>query len=195
MRRQVSQAVAFVVFTAAALWIIRWWETQTGWRDPSFWFGGSFVALAWVIVLNEFADVCLKLPNFYHRLRPCEADGRLYRDLGVRLFKRFVVDGDYMNRSKRAKNPAYRVVRTRSDAVEREHFSRTTELAHLLHLLLLLPAIALSIRTGRPWFAAATTLLLVGFDLYPILLQRYNRARVSRLSGHARPTIRAMRAE
>jgi hypothetical protein len=194
LRRRATKAVEFVAVTAAVIWVLLWWETQTGWGTPDFWFGTSFLALGWVIVLGEFGGIYLKLPDSYHRLQQFEADGRLYRRLGVRVIKRFVVDGDYMNRSKRARTPGYRIVRTRSDAFGRERRSRTTEVAHLLHLLLLLPAIALATRAGRHWFAAGTILLLTGFDLYPILLQRYNRARVQRLSRQPCPRAQTVSA-
>jgi hypothetical protein len=186
--------MGFVAITVATIGFFAWWNMQTGWHVPDFWFGASFLALGWVICLSELLHINVKLPNFYHRLRPLEADGSLYRSLGVRFFKRFVVDGDYMNRAKRAKRPGYCVIRTRSDALEREQLSRTTETAHLFHLLLLIPAIVLAERAGRLIFAAAMTALLIGFDLYPVLLQRYNRARVRRIVSRTHGRVQSARS-
>jgi hypothetical protein len=162
-----------------------WWATQTGWLSPDFWLGVSFVVLAWDLVLGDNWQVRVRFPGCYYRLRGFEADGRVYRDIGIRQFKRFVLDGDYMNRWKRARTPAYRLIHTRCDALAWEERARAAETAHGLHLLLLCPCIALSVSTARPSFAAGALALLIGFDLYPVFLQRYNRARIARLRTSA----------
>lgn len=178
-----ARVTAGIGVTLGVLLFALWWAGQTGWATPDFWLGASFLGLGWAVVLDEMLRFRVRFPNAYHRLRAFEADGRLYRRMGVHVFKRFVVNGDYMNRIKRAHRPAYRLIRSRTDAMGWEQHSRTTEAAHMMHLLLLAPALAFAMRAGRVSFAAWTLVLLIGFDLYPVLLQRYNRARVARLSG------------
>jgi len=165
-----------------------WWATQTGWLSPEFWLGFSFVTLGWVVVLADILHFRFRFPDPYHRLRVFEADGSVYRGIGIRVFKRFVVNGDYMNRWKRSREPDYRLIHTRSDAVTWEHLSRATEAAHALHLLVLCPAIVLALHARRLAFAAGVLALLIGFDLYPVLLQRYNRSRISKISTTELPT-------
>jgi hypothetical protein len=167
--------------TIAAVWFTVAWAGKIGWSSPEFWLGTSFVWLSWFVILNDVFTVRLRFPAAYYRLRQFEHDGRLYRKLGVRAFRRFVINGDHMNRMKRVHQPSFRFIRTSVDAENWSRYSRAAETYHALHLLLLSPAVAFAASSHRNISVGGLLILLCVFDVYPIFLQRYNRSRIERL--------------
>lgn len=121
------------------------------------------------------------LPESYYRIKRFESSGRLYKTLGIRFFKRFVPNGDYVNRMIRGSEAGYRVVRDERSIVRFEALTRTAEKCHLVSLLLILPSTAYALLLG--WYGLALWLLLpnIPLHLYPVLLQRYTRGRIQRL--------------
>ena len=116
------------------------------------------------------------LPSSYYRIRSFEQSGRFYEALGVRAFRYLVPDGDLANRWRR--QPAFRVIANRRFAAA---FVRRTELSEKSHLvLLLMGALSTVFAWQIGWRGWALYLgggnVLV--NLYPVLLQRYTRARL-----------------
>jgi len=111
----------------------------------------------------------------YYRPRPFEASREFYARLGVRFFRRFVPLGDCANRLTRRAVPDYRVVRSPADVAKAEQFGRFSERVHTTFLVFLLP----------PTFWGLAQLILFNglFNLYPVLLQRYTRARLETLAN------------
>ena len=58
--------------------------------------------------------LALFLPACYYRPRPFEQSGRIYESLGVRWFKRWTPDGDYVILHIRRSLPDYQVIPGRS---------------------------------------------------------------------------------
>lgn len=118
------------------------------------------------------------LPPSYYRVRPFEQSGRLYEALGVRLFRYFVPDGDLSNRWRRRREPNHRIIANRRAA---EAFVRRTELSEKSHLVLLSMGIlsaAFALQLGWRGWALYLGVGNVLVNLYPVLLQRYTRARL-----------------
>jgi hypothetical protein len=116
------------------------------------------------------------LPRSYFRPRAF-ARGRLYPALGVRVFRTFATDGDLINRRLRRLDPGYRAVRDR-DALA-THIAGTTlnERWHTSWLLLGIITAVSAVATQQYWWAIVVTLFNVAFNLYPVMHQRYKRAR------------------
>lgn len=133
------------------------------------------------------------LPERYYRIRAFESGGRVYEWLGIRLFKRFVPDGDYVNRLVRRSDPGYRLVRDADSLVRFEARTRLAEKCHVAGLWLALPCAAYALLLGWDGFALWLLLPNVPLHLYPVLLQRYTRARIQRVL--ARGGRKAFRAE
>ena len=94
-----------------------------------------------------------------------------------------MVNGDIMNSWIRRSVPGYRCVTGRKSI---QAFGRQTcdsERGHLLMLFAALPAIAYALSTGRFKFALYFLTLNIVLNVYPILLQRYTRARIVRILG------------
>ena len=119
------------------------------------------------------------LPRGYFRPRSFER-GRFYPRLGLRLFRHVAPDGDFINGRLRRADPSYRVVRNR--AALREHIAGTysNERWHLAFFLAGSFTAVFAARIGEPVFAALIAILNVAFNLYPVMHQRYKRARLRR---------------
>ena len=122
------------------------------------------------------------LPSSYDHIRDFERSGRLYEMLGVRWFRKFVPDGDLANRWRRRREPGFRLITGRASAEAHRLRYIASERSHLVLLLagLATCAYAWSIGwDGWAWYLFAAN---VPVHLYPILLQRYTRARITRLT-------------
>ena len=118
------------------------------------------------------------LPHSYFRTRSFEKSGRLYEALGVRLFRWFVPDGDLSNRWQRRRQPNFRIVKNRRLAAAFVQRTEQSEKAHLVLLLMGILSAAFAWQIGwRGWavYLGAGNVLV---NLYPVLLQRYTRARI-----------------
>ena len=113
------------------------------------------------------------LPPRYHRLRPIEIDGRLYRDLGVVTFKWLLFKSGVENL-----NFSARLSHGRSGLVGLERGIREAETDHAITLLVM--AVMTLYAAVHAWWALTSWLLLanVVVNVYPIMLQRHNRARL-----------------
>jgi hypothetical protein len=110
-----------------------------------------------------------------------ERDGRFYERLGIRWFKRFATQGDFWNKLRRNSNPGFRNVKDFRSAIEWEARTRTNEFRHFCSLAVGMAIMTwLYLRGEYAWLAAVFFAVLV-WDIYPIMLQRYNRARIWRI--------------
>ena len=104
--------------------------------------------------------------------------GRLYPALGLRLFRTIATDGDWINGRLRRLDPNYRVVRDRRG--RDEHIAGTIigERWHTSWLLLGLMTAGSAVATRQYGWAIAVTIFNAAFNLYPVMHQRYKRARL-----------------
>jgi len=145
-----------------------------------------------VLVFAASVAACLAiacLPSSYYRVFKFERTGRLYEALGVRLFRNLVPDGDLANRWRRRREPNFRVIRNRGLATA---FVRRTELSERSHLVLLgmgVLSAAFALAIGWRGWAIYITVGNVLVHVYPVLLQRYTRSRIERISSRDRRSI------
>jgi hypothetical protein len=131
---------------------------------------GFSMTLVWLIrhaVPFAFSDR-------YYRLRPFEIDGRLYRRLGVVTFKWLLFKSRVELLNFSAKLP-----RGRTGLQDLERGIREAETDHAIALLVMLVIAIQAASNG--WWALLSWLLLTNVvaNVYPIMLQRHNRARLS----------------
>lgn len=122
-----------------------------------------------------------RAPLTYYRIREAERALRLYRCLGIPQFKRWMLDGDYLNAELRKAAPYHRVVSAHRRGV-RAYAERTVQIErpHLEWLLVSLPFVAFTLLTHQWSYALYFFLLTLVTNLWPIFLQRFNRARCER---------------
>lgn len=121
----------------------------------------------------------LALPRAYFQSRSFER-GNFYPRLGVKRFRRVAPDGDWINRKLQTIDPDYRAIRNRNELKKHIAGTYTNERAHLVLFLTGIFTVAYSVSLHE---LALPAILMVGnvvFNLYPIMHQRYKRARLRR---------------
>jgi hypothetical protein len=132
-----------------------------------------------LVVATLLCVVPFLLPVRFFRPRAFER-GRFYRRLGVRAFRYLAPDGDWVGRRVRRLDPTYRAVGGRADV--RAHIAGTyaNERWHLAFFIGGLFTQVFALASGQVGWALLLTLTNVAFNLYPVLHQRYKRARARR---------------
>lgn len=124
------------------------------------------------------------LLEFWFTPKPFERSGALYERLGVRRFKRFVPFGDHTNRLLRVLfAPGFRIV---SGAESARAWVLFTVLAEGFHVLLFALFVAFTVPNlllGEYARAAWELLANLLVNVYPAMVQRYNRIRLLRAFG------------
>ena len=171
---------------AAALTVLIGWYTlelaqDFGLNNPAFWAWSWFAWLGWLVVVVQVLHIRLDLGERFCRPKPFEKNGYLYERLGVRHFKKFTVNGEYMNRIVRFYKPNFKVIR---DVASMKHWlsvTRSKEAGHIVHFVMTLPALGYLLMRGYYLSAGCLIVLNILFDLYPVMIQRYNRFRIQRI--------------
>ena len=167
--------VAALTFAFGALLIFL--ARACGPRSAGFAFLLVWLSMCWVtLVLAAFP---LRLPAAYYELRPGERDGRRYEKIGVLVAKRILRRGPL-----RIFNPKLHLpsIRDAHGLAKLDAAMRSAETNHLIMFLVVMLVIAHAIVRGW-WDAAAWTLLFnILINVYPVMLQRYNRGRLASLA-------------
>jgi len=167
--------VAAIVGLSAV--VICWFERSIGFRSAVFAFELHFV----LMTAAFFADRLLAPELDSRRFDVSEREVRIYRRLGVVAFMRILraVGWTAALRDRRVFDG------TRATLASYERATRHGENAHLWLFVLVLAPIAWALARG--WWDAALWLgsMNVVFHLYPILLQRLQRARLRALLDRA----------
>lgn len=124
------------------------------------------------------------LPVDYFMLPRVEADGRIYAALGVRRFHNIVAYGGPMVRLMRRIEPESYARLKRSTMAGRERRTRKTEKIHWVLLLGTIPPAVWAVMQRELWFAVYLLAANIPMNTYPILLQRYTRARLERIKAY-----------
>jgi hypothetical protein len=171
-----------VVCAAWVVPLLKFWAMVWGLFRPFDYAGGDVAPRPWAFAAG--CIVCAAvwwLPVSYYRIRRFERDGRVYELLGVRLFRMLVPNGDLVNRWRRRQDPRFRVIT--NDASAEAFLGRTIvgEKTHLVSFVIGVASSSFAWQIG--WLGWAIYLFgaNVLFNVYPILLQRYTRARIGRL--------------
>lgn len=137
--------------------------------------GGAVLVYGLSMTLVWFTRhlVPFTFPAWYYRLRPFEIDGRPYRRLGVVTFKWLLIKSriEFLNVSARLSHG-------RTGLVGFAQGIRHAETDHGIALLVMSVVTIHAAMNG--WWAFAGWLLLTNVvaNVYPMMLQRYNRARL-----------------
>ena len=168
----VPAVIVLVVVMVGVLALACWWL-----GPDSGWFALVVVwwPMVWVGTMSRV--VRIRLPERYHRLRPFERDGRVYELVGVRVAKAALRRGPLA-----MFNPDLHLP-TDPTPERIEHLAqrmRDAEASHAVLFLATLPVVVHAAARGW-WLAASATLVFdVLMNGYPVVLQRYNRARLAR---------------
>jgi hypothetical protein len=179
VRRFIASALAF---SYGYILFILWFNplvtlsTQTeGDSDRLMWIslGVSFVVMIVSI---------LCIPRRYYNLRPFERGGRIYRRFGVRQFRYIVGEGEGIQRVARWIDPQWQSFLSKRSYEDREKWTRLVEAVHIGMIFLSLPFIGLAYYRGFTTLATVYLLSNIPFNIWPVLLLRYSRGKLLRIS-------------
>lgn len=175
----------FPFATMAGGWLgplLMFWLYVWGPLRPFAYPSGDLLPDVWfVLVVVACISLWWGVPRGYFEVREFERTGRIYESLGVLLFRRFAPDGDIANRWERRSNPHYRVIGGRRSAAAFIVRTEQSERGHLVLLALGLVSAAYAWRVGWHGWAVYLSVGNIVVNVYPILLQRYTRSRLSAL--------------
>jgi hypothetical protein len=161
---------AAVVLVVALVAAARWLGPASGW----FAFVVVWWPMVWVGTMSRLVQ--LRLPERHHALRSFEHGGRVYERVGVRVAKAALRRGLLARFNPDLHLPAER---TPSQLAHLAQRMRDAEASHAVLFVLTLPVAGHALLRGW-WGAAVLTLVFdVVMNGYPMMLQRYNRARLA----------------
>lgn len=131
--------------------------------------------------LKERIEMLKALIESYFAPKSWERSGRLYELLGIRFFKKYLpTSGDWVMRHIwRSK-----MLEDGNTETLKQHvgFTRACEAIHLICGIVMLGLLLDSATSGHKFkFAILALVLNMVGNLYPVMLQRYNRARIHRV--------------
>lgn len=134
----------------------------------------TFSVIAVLYWLGQMIRIGVPAP--WHRLRRWEGVAA-YRRLGVRAFRSWLLRSPF-----RALNADVHLTeRSRAGLQRLDGHMRQAEANHLIAFVLTVGATIAYAIYNQPWFALWLSVLNVVVNVYPILLQRYNRLRLGRV--------------
>lgn len=168
---------AAVVATAALVWTAR----SVGIDSVGFSLAIVWLPMTWVGMASR--RVQLRLPDAYHRLREFERSGRLYELIGVRLVKTVLRRWPFAVFNPDLHLPKQRTPERLEQLGRR---MRDAEASHAVLFVLTLAIVGFDLVVG--WWTAATWTFAFNAVVngYPVMLQRYNRARLAQRFSIAR---------
>jgi hypothetical protein len=132
----------------------------------------------WILGLSFFGYI---LPNaFFDRIQ-LSNHTTFYKKIGIKIIRKFAQEGDFINKLIRKKYANYKVIPTQKSA--HRYYSKTYHFEKFhFHLFLIFLAITIIAIAKKDFlWALLITFNNIIFNVYPNLLQQYNRIRLSRL--------------
>ncbi|MCI9844862.1 hypothetical protein [Flavobacterium pectinovorum] len=134
----------------------------------------NFMLMMCVLMFTE--TLKSKGDSGYYKTKDWENKGKIYETFGINLFRKLLVLVGWEKLNKKA-NPV------KNDLESLIHLEYRTKQSELGHLIIFFIVLGFTIYVALKFtFAKSLWLLVLNviFNLYPILLQRYNRPRLQR---------------
>lgn len=139
------------------------------------------VALVGALCCCALVSLSFMVGERYFAIRRFEKSGRLHQLIGARWIRRFITNGDLINRLVRSRYPDYRVL---GDPGAVRKFAQECDASERGHLLMFLAGAGSAVLSANLGWTGWCVLLVVGnvvSNVCPMVLQRYNRARLERI--------------
>jgi hypothetical protein len=137
--------------------------------------------LHWMFFFIVISYLISRLPRSFYDKIQFSNNNKLYKSLGVDKFKKFSTNGDFINRRIRKNYPNHRNVTNLQTVNEKLIETYTIEKSHTVLFVFCLLTNIYALVTNA---IGTTIILFVGnilFNLYPNLLQQYNRIRYKKI--------------
>ncbi|HEY4061712.1 MAG TPA: hypothetical protein VGM30_07415 [Puia sp.] len=139
----------------------------------------------WLYLFLALSLPVVVLPHSFYDIIQIGRTTAVYERIGIRIVRKFTQDGDWVNRLIRRRFPKYKVFDSYPSI--RKHLRRAymIEKIHLAFFLFFLYVTIYALVNGYLFWAGVLTLTNLGFNVYPNLLQQYNRLRLRQLMRRA----------
>jgi len=170
--RKVLILIFIVIITIACTYALIYYVGMQGF---AFAWALNFLLMGCVLFFTETLKAPLTSP--YYNEKPWEQGGKIYQSLGINVFRKLLVWVGWEKLNKKS-SP----VEKNTTALMHLHYrTKQSELGHIIILMIVLGVnIFVAFKFGilkSLWLLVLNIL----FNLYPILLQRYNRPRIERV--------------
>lgn len=149
--------------------------------SPLGYFCFAAMELKWIYILSGLSLAAGFLPRSFFDAMQLGKTTALYEKIGIRVVKKLTQDGDFINRSIRKKFPQYKKFTDRSSIQQHLNKAYAIEKIHFSMFVFFLLTSMYALVKGYVWWAAIITINNLVFNLYPNLLQQYNRLRLRRM--------------
>ena len=131
----------------------------------------------WIVI--GISAISLLIPTKWLQL---SADPHFYQSLGVRFIRRFVQNGDYAKRHLRSQQRQYKAITTKTRATAYLGTVKMYERYHLYCFTFFLITTFYAVETYQHTLAVVVVISNIIYNILTILLQQYNRARITQLN-------------
>lgn len=170
MRRTIGLSIIIIVTIGLTHFLI----SYIGMQGFLFAWVLNFMLMMCVLLFTETLRSPFTSP--YYTERNWEADGKLYERLGINVFRKLLVWVGWEKLNKKS-NP---ITKSTKALIQLHYRSKQSEFGHIIILITVLGfTVFVALEFG---FVESLWLLFLNIllNLYPILLQRYNRPRLAR---------------
>ena len=141
-----------------------------------FWLGEGLTT--WFYIFGGISIISLFLPA---RLLQISSNPKFYEDIGVRFIRKFVQDGDLVKRFIKKGKPQYSIIKNKTNALSYGSTIVMYERYHFLCFVFFLLTAFYAVYTGKYSLGLIIIMANIVYNICPILLQQYNRARLLKL--------------
>ena len=179
-----KKLMSFMAATIASIFFIALSLGSLGFRSLIFAFVVNWFVMAWIGALALVTN--LSLPSTYYVTRSFERTGQVYEHIGIRRVRRLLRRGPLSIFSATLRLPKEKTVPA---LLNLDNQMRKAEAVHTLAFIFMLVLAGYAAVNG--WFDAVTWILLfdILINIYPIMLQRYNRIKLQALIRRLEPPL------
>jgi Glycosyl-4,4'-diaponeurosporenoate acyltransferase len=142
----------------------------------------------WIYIFLGLSLPAILLPHvFYDKLQIGRTTG-VYEKIGIRIVRKFTQDGDWVNRMIRRRFPRYKVFDSFPSVRKHLRKAYIIEKVHFAFFLFFLYVTVYALSQKYFLWAVFITFTNLIFNIYPNLLQQYNRLRLRQLMQRGNPS-------
>jgi hypothetical protein len=108
---------------------------------------------------------------------------KFYEKLGIKLIRKFVQNGDYINTFLKKRDPQHKTIQGKAGAKSYINTVIVYERYHFVCFIFFLLTDFYAVKTAHYTLAFAILLANIIYNVCPILLQQYNRTRVTNIAN------------
>jgi len=142
----------------------------------------------WLYIFLALSLPVIMLPHGFYDAMQIGRTTAVYERIGIRIVRKFTQDGDWVNRMIRRRFPRYRVFDSYPSVRKHLRKAYTIEKVHFAFFLFFLYVSLYALIKEYFLWAGIITLTNLIFNIYPNLLQQYNRLRLRQLMRRGNPS-------